>query len=146
MQEAIPFTIFENNTLVEVPETRAFSDEHFNGKKVLVYLLPYQNIEEQRPQVEKIFAACKIGAHELLMVNHPLDWSVVQQHENIKEVFLFGVDPRHIGILYTLFPYRFLTVSDKKVVLADPLDMIIGQAQLKNTFWHNCLRPYYLGS
>lgn len=146
MQEAIPFNIFENSALIGVPEMKACPEGQFDNKRVLVYLMPYQSIGEQRPQVEKIFAACKVAPEELLVVDQPLDWSVVQRQESIKEVFLFGIAPRDIGILYTLFPYRFLSIGDKKVVLADPLDLIMGQAQLKNDFWHNCLKPYYLGT
>lgn len=146
MQEAIPFNIFENNKLVNIEEPIQFPTDNYGDKSVLIYLLPYQNIDEHRPQLEKIFAACKKSSEALLTVNQGLDWASIQKLDGIKEVFLFGINPKNIGIAYTLFPYKFLSISEKKVVLADPLDLIMGQAQLKNDFWHNCLKPYYIGA
>ncbi len=145
MQEVIPYNIFENDQLVQASDLSALPDADYTDKRVLIFLVPHQNIEEQRIQIEKIFAACKINSDSILIVNKELNWSGIQKIASIKEVFLFGVHPKNIGILYTLFPYKFLTISGKKVVLADSLDMIMSQAQLKNDFWHNCLKPYYVG-
>lgn len=145
MEEHIPFELFEKNQILAIPEPKSSADYSLEGKRIAAIILPYQNIEEVSSQLHKIFAACKIDPAAILICN-AIDWSTLQAASSLKEIFLFGVNPKDIGIFYNLFPYRFLDINRKKVLLADALDVLLGQNQLKADFWHKCLKPYYIGN
>jgi hypothetical protein len=145
MEEHIPFELFEKSQLTAIPEGNENVEGLTEGKRIAAVVLPYQNKEEVAQQLYKIFAACNIHAAEIVVCNN-VNWSILQKVASLKEIFLFGVNPKDLGIFYTLFPYRFLDINRKKVLLADALDVLLGQHQLKADFWHKCLKPYYIGN
>lgn len=146
MEAQFPFNLFETNDIIQVVDNQSVSADFGTGKRVLALVLPYHDMQEISQQVYKIFSACKISPQQVLVSNQLVDWSRIEQQQDIKEVFLFGIKPVSIGIHYNLFPYRFLSLGAKKVVLADPIDLILSQSQLKADFWHKTLKPYFIGA
>lgn len=146
MEAQFPFNLFETNEIIQVVDNQIASGNFGAGKRVLALVLPYHDMQEVSQQVYKIFSACKIAPEQVLVSNQLIDWSGIEQQQDIKEVFLFGIKPASLGIHYNLFPYRFLSLGAKKVVLADPIDLILSQSQLKADFWHKTLKPYFIGA
>ncbi len=145
MNNEIPYSIFEQERLVLTRELSALHLPANTQCRILAYLPEQFYKEEQKAQILKVFAACGTQESDVLILNQPFRWSDIKDMPTLKEVFLFGADPRSLDISYILYPYKFLPIGDKKVILADPLPHIMGNAALKSDFWHKCLRPYYLG-
>lgn len=146
MEAQFPFNLFETNDIIQVVDNQSLPADFAPGKRILALVLPYHDMQEISQQIYKIFSACKIAPEQVLVTNQPMDWSQIEQQQDIKEVFLFGIKPVTIGIHYNLFPYRFLGVGAKKVLLADPIDLVLSKSQLKADFWHKTLKPYFIGA
>lgn len=146
MEAQFPYNLFETNEIIQAADNQLVDNNFGAGKRVLALVLPYHDMNEISQQIYKIFTACKVPPEQVLVSNQLVDWSRIAQQADIKEVFLFGIKPASIGIHYTLFPYRILNLGDKKVTLADPIDLILGQSQLKADFWHKTLKPYFIGA
>lgn len=146
METQFPFNLFEHNDIIQVSDNQQISADICQGKRILALVLPYHDMQEVSQQLFKIFSACNIAPEQVLVSNQLMDWGQIEQQEDIKEVFLFGIKPVTIGIHYNLFPYRFLGLGEKKVLLADPIDLILSQGQLKADFWHKTLKPYFIGA
>jgi len=146
MEAEFPFNLFETNDIIQVVDNQFLSADFAVGKRILALVLPYHDMAEISQQIYKIFSACKIAPEQVLVSNQLVDWSRIEQAQDIQEVFLFGIKPVSMGIHYNLFPYRFLGLGAKKVVLADPIDLILSQSQLKADFWHKTLKPYFIGA
>lgn len=146
MEAQFPFNLFETNDIIQVVDNQYADSDFALGKRVLALVLPYHDMQEISQQIYKIFSACKIAPEQVLVSNQLIDWRCIEQQQDVKEVFLFGIKPISVGIHYNLFPYRFLGLGAKKVVLADPIDLILSQGQLKADFWHKTLKPYFIGA
>lgn len=114
--------------------------------RVLVILDRFEQEEQDKDQIIKIFKACGLGPDELYITDQRTAWTNINAVEQIKEVFLFHVEPKELHINYKLFPYRMLSIGQKKVMLVDALSTIMNNAQLKADFWNKSLKPYYVGS
>lgn len=146
MEAQFPYNLFETNDIIQVADNQLVNGDFGAGKRILALVLPYHDMNEISQQLYKIFTACKVAPEQVLVSNQLVDWSRIAQQADIQEVFLFGIKPASIGIHYTLFPYRILSLGDKKVTLADPIDLILSQSQLKADFWHKTLKPYFIGA
>ncbi|RQO32123.1 hypothetical protein DBR32_00475 [Taibaiella sp. KBW10] len=116
-----------------------------NEVRVLVIVQQFQQEAEDKEQITKIFKACQLSPEQLYITDQRTAWANINAVDSIKEVFLFNVDPKELSLNYKLFPYRMLSINEKKIMLVDDLRSIMNNAQLKADFWNKSLKPYYIG-
>ena len=144
MLEQFPISIFENEKIIIASESKYSLDlSALEDKKVLIFMLPNQNQAENESNILKIFNACGFFNNEILISQELIPWSEILKSKNIKEIFLFGIAPKDIAIHYNIFPYSFMPINNRMLVLADAIKVIMNNQQLKADFWNKCLKPYY---
>ncbi|HTO17204.1 MAG TPA: hypothetical protein VLZ83_15670 [Edaphocola sp.] len=144
MLEQIPFSIFENENIIIAPENLLpFDITELKDKKLVLFILPYLDKNESEKSLFKIFNACGLNNEEIFITQDLILWADITKSQTVKDVFLFGINPEDIGVYYQVFPYSFMPISNKKLIVADSIDVIMNNQQLKMDFWNNCLKPYY---
>lgn len=144
MQEEFPVSLFDSETVYHIPEFEGVLSLDLNAKELLV-LLPANSLsEELKQQIEKIFSACKVPADSIFISDKIIPWSKIQEAESLKNVVLFGVNPKALGVFYHLYSYHFLEISGKHILLADELKLILENPSLKADFWHKCLKLHFM--
>jgi len=119
-----------------------------NQKHILVVYREDKGKEELKQLLEKILTAAKFNvAEDVLLLNLPskesFSFTALKGKVEIKEVLLFGVDPKLLGLNFDQAYYQPFEHLNCRYLFADDLSKISTNQQLKGNLW-NCLKEMYL--
>lgn len=137
--------LFKDYTIYKLSQSDT-SFESISEQISTVIYLPSDCGAAEIAQISKILHACQLSQDQVLTIDNNTPWHIIRHLTHIKQVILFDIKPKNIGISIEL-PLHFPLSFDERTWIAT-----IHPAQLqadpnaKAALWKNALKPHFIGA
>src|ERR1700744_1913675 len=136
--------LFNNNKLIDSRNNieKNISEELLTFKTLILVANP-KNETEELVQLGKILSACKLQQDSYKISYLTNDWSFYRNHQNIKEVLLFGISEKELNLSIQMPVNQIVKFDDRIWVKTMSISEMANNQQIKNDLWQNALKPYF---
>ncbi|MFT4062325.1 MAG: hypothetical protein QM642_08215 [Edaphocola sp.] len=95
-----------------------------------------------KEQLSKIMAACQLSAQDYAVMHNGL-WHQYRNLGQVREVLLFGVEEKQLGLSVNFQPNTPLVFDGRTWIKTFSIEQLSGDKNAKNILWLQALKPYF---